>query len=170
MSPKHRRCDGHSEIELMGSMKTVNGDLIKLAQAGEFDLIVHGCNCFCKMGAGIALGIKRAFPLAYQADLATPKGSHEKLGTISHAIVVTDHGQLIVVNAYTQFDYRGKGVKVDYQALRLAFRAIKDRFGDLRIGFPAIGAGLAGGDWDLIASIIEEELEGTDFTFVKYQP
>ena len=33
-------------------MKTIQGNLIHSAQAGEFDLIVHGCNCFCTMGAG----------------------------------------------------------------------------------------------------------------------
>ena len=32
----------------------VDGDLIKLAKQGRFDVIVHGCNCFCQMGAGIA--------------------------------------------------------------------------------------------------------------------
>lgn len=37
-------------------MKTIQGNFIHLAQNGEFDLIVHGCNCFCTMGAGIAKG------------------------------------------------------------------------------------------------------------------
>jgi O-acetyl-ADP-ribose deacetylase (regulator of RNase III) len=38
----------------------------------------------------------------------------------------------------------------------------------LEIGYPAIGAGLAGGDWQLISSIIEEELAGEDHTFVVF--
>ena len=25
----------------------IEGDLIKLAQEGKFDVIAHGCNCFC---------------------------------------------------------------------------------------------------------------------------
>jgi len=33
-------------------MKTFQGDLIHLAQNGEFDLIALDCNCFCTMGAG----------------------------------------------------------------------------------------------------------------------
>jgi O-acetyl-ADP-ribose deacetylase (regulator of RNase III) len=32
----------------------IEGDLIKLATQGTFDVITHGCNCFCTMGAGIA--------------------------------------------------------------------------------------------------------------------
>ena len=39
----------------------VDGDLIKLAKEGNFDVIVHGCNCFCQMGAGIAPQMAEAF-------------------------------------------------------------------------------------------------------------
>lgn len=150
-------------------MKTIHGDLIQLALEGEFDVMVHGCNCFCTMGAGLAKTIKQKFPKAYQADLATDKGAKSKLGTISSAAVRTPKGTLIVVNGYTQFHWKGKGRKADYDAIRAVFKAIKTSFPSLRIGYPAIGAGLAGGDWDTIAAIIEEELEGEDHTFVVYQ-
>lgn len=150
-------------------MKTKHGDLIQLALAGEFDVIVHGCNCFCTMGAGIAKTIKQKFPQAYQADLETPKGEASKLGSISQATVTTSNGELVVVNGYTQFNWKGRGRKADYEAIRKVFKAIKASFSGLRIGYPAIGAGLAGGDWTVIANIIEEELEGEDHTFVIYQ-
>ena len=42
-------------------MKAIQGNLIHLVQNGEFDLIVHGCNWICTMGAGIAKEIKSAF-------------------------------------------------------------------------------------------------------------
>ena len=45
-------------------MKIIEGDLIQLALDGEFDLIIHGCNCFCSMGAGIAKSIREIFPEA----------------------------------------------------------------------------------------------------------
>ena len=92
-------------------MKVTEGDLIKKAKKGEFDLIVHGCNCFCTMGGGIAKGIKSEFPEAFDADQETPKGSKEKLGTCSFAKIEREGIHLIVVNGYTQFDYRGP----DYQ-------------------------------------------------------
>ena len=149
-------------------MKTIQGDLIKLAQKGEFDVIIHGCNCFCAMGAGIAKTIKQKFPAAYTVDLQTNKGDKNKLGTISTAEVKTPHGKLIVVNAYTQFHWRGHGQKVDYEALRTAFRAVKTNYSGLRIAYPAIGAGLAGGHWKTIAQIIDEELSDENHTFVKY--
>ncbi len=150
-------------------MKTVQGDLIKLALAGEFDVIVHGCNCFCTMGAGIAKTIKQKFPAAYQADLATAKGKKSKLGQISYATVELATNKLIVVNGYTQYHWKGSGVKADYVAIRQVFKAIKDNFSGLRIGYPAIGAGLAGGDWSIIAKIIETELAGENHTFVEYK-
>lgn len=39
----------------------IKGDLIKLALQGKFDVIAHGCNTFCNMGAGIAPQMAAAF-------------------------------------------------------------------------------------------------------------
>ncbi len=149
-------------------MKEVFGNLITLGQQGTFDVIVHGCNCQHTMGAGIAKSIKQAFPTAYQADLATSKGRRSKLGTYSSASVVGEH-DLTVLNAYTQFDYRGSGRKVDYEAVRSVFAAIKRDFSGKRIGIPLIGAGLARGDWSILSAIIKEELQGEDCTLVRFQ-
>ena len=149
-------------------MRKIKGDLIELAIDGEFDLIIHGCNCFCTMGAGIAKTIKLKFPEAYKADLKTEKGDKSKLGTISVAETETENGKLIIVNGYTQFYWRGNGNKADYDAIRNVFQKVKEKFSGLRIGYPAIGAGLAGGDWNIISEIIEQELDGEKHTFVEY--
>ena len=151
-------------------MKIVKGDLIKLALNGNFDLIIHGCNCFCTMGAGIAKTIKKTFPEAYSADLNTRKGDRSKLGTITWIETQSEFGRLIVVNGYTQFHWKGKERKVDYAALRQVFRNVKKEFSGLRIAYPAIGAGLAGGNWEIISNIIDEELMGENHTFVQYAP
>jgi O-acetyl-ADP-ribose deacetylase (regulator of RNase III) len=147
-------------------MKTVKGDLIELAKKGEFDLIIHGCNCFCTMGAGIAKTIKKEFPEAYKADLETRKGDESKLGEISWA--KTKNGELIIVNGYTQFNWKGSGRKADYEAIREVFKKVKEQFSGLRIGYPAIGAGLARGNWQIISEIIEEELKNENHTFVEF--
>ena len=150
-------------------MQTRSGDLIALAKAGEFDVIVHGCNCQCAMDAGIAKQIKAEFPAAYAADCATPK-SADKLGQISTAQIDCNGHALTVVNAYTQADWHGSGVLADYDAIRLAMRRIKTQFSGRRIAYPKIGAGLARGDWARIARIIDEELAGETHTLVLYQP
>lgn len=147
-------------------MKTITGDLIQLALAGNFDVIVHGCNCQCVMGAGIAKQIAAAFPDAMEADALTEKGNRAKLGCISYAnYYIGRYCGFFIVNAYTQFGF-GRGVQVDYDAIRFAMREVKDHFTGSRIGYPKIGAGLGGGDWDRIATIIDEELDGEDHTLV----
>lgn len=151
-------------------MNVVTGDLLRLALDGRFDVIVHGCNCQCAMGKGLALAIKQQFREAYEADLRTPKGERAKLGRISTAEIERGPARFTVVNAYTQFHWRGEGVLADYDAIRSAFREIKLRFGGRRIGYPKIGAGLAKGDWRTIGAIIEEELADEDHTLVEFVP
>lgn len=150
-------------------MKVRKGDLIQLALQKEFDLIIHGCNCYCTMGAGIAKTIRDTFPGAYEADCNTVLGDKKKLGTISHATLSVEGHELIVVNAYTQFDWNGSGVLVDYQAIEQCMRAVRTLFTKKKIGYPRIGAGLAGGDWSRIAQIIDAQLVGTDHTLVEYR-
>jgi O-acetyl-ADP-ribose deacetylase (regulator of RNase III) len=149
-------------------MKTVKGDLIKLALEGDFDVIIHGCNCQCVMGAGIAKSIKNIFPEAYKADSETDKGDRTKLGNITFATVDRNGKKLTIVNGYTQFHWRGSGVLVDYDAIRSVMRVVKSLFHGKRIGYPRIGAGLAKGDWDKISKIIDQELDGEDHTLVEY--
>ena len=151
-------------------MNIVKGDLIKLAIDGQFDIIIHGCNCLCTMGAGIAKAIKAEFPEAYEADMATTKGDKSKLGSFSQGQIRRGNHFITVINAYTQFNYRGKGIKTDYDAIRKVFGKIKAQFSGKRIGYPLIGAGLAGGDWNVISQIIDEELSGEDHTLVKFAP
>jgi O-acetyl-ADP-ribose deacetylase (regulator of RNase III) len=147
-------------------MKKIEGDLIQLALDGRFDLIIHGCNCFCSMGAGIARVIQEEFPEAYAADLVTTRGDRNKLGNFSHATVQRGEHTLTIINGYTQFHYHGDDVLVDYQAVRELFTRIKQSFSGKRIGYPKIGAGLAGGDWSRIAEIIDGVLQGEDHTLV----
>ena len=149
-------------------MHVVYGDLIQLALDGAFDVIVHGCNCQCAMGAGIAKSIRRTFPGAFAADRATAKGDRSKLGTFSSAEVDVDGRTLVVANAYTQFHWRGRKPLADYDAIRRCFEALRAAFSGRRIGYPRIGAGLAGGDWGVIAPIIDEVLGDEHHTLVEF--
>lgn len=144
-------------------MKEITGDLIQLAKDGEFNVIIHGANCFHTMGAGLAKQIRAEFPEAYEADLKTFYGKIEKLGSFSSA----ERDGLVIINAYTQFE---PGRNVDYTAIRGAFREVKKYWGDteLKFGYPLIGCGIAGGDWDLVREIINIEFDGEDHTLVNY--
>jgi O-acetyl-ADP-ribose deacetylase (regulator of RNase III) len=114
------------------------------------------------------------------------KGNWNKLGQIdyedfylnpdgritSHIYLASEpHKILTVVNAYTQYKY-GKnhidGVEkpFDYDAFTLCMRKINNIFTNCRIGLPRIGAGLAGGDWEIIQQLISKELKDCDVTIV----
>lgn len=161
----------------MKILKEVDGDLVSRAVNGEFDVIVHGCNCFCTMGKGIAAQIRDVFPKAYAADSVTKSGDASKLGTYTYAEVkVSEAHSVTVVNAYTQYHYwsRGESKKdlVDYEAVRKIFRSLNSLYAgkNVRVGVPKIGAGLAGGDWVMISKIITEETPDLNVTLVNFKP
>jgi O-acetyl-ADP-ribose deacetylase (regulator of RNase III) len=152
------------------------GDLITLAKEGHFDVITHGCNCFCTMGAGIAPQMAKAFGCdTFMMEDLKYKGNINKLGTIDYEIqpIFGTSKNLVVVNSYTQYRYGrnhadGDKIPVDYDAIRLCMRKINRIFKDKTIGLPKIGAGLAGGDWSKISKILVEELNSMDIWVINY--
>ena len=151
-------------------MKTIEGNLLDLAEAGQFDVIVHGCNCFHTMGSGIAGQISSRYPEAMAADRQTAYGLRDKLGTISSALVSRQGHEFVIVNAYTQHRYGRNGVFADVNAIAAAFREVATQFPGKRIGYPRVGAGLAGGDWGEIGPLIAQALAGQDATLVEFVP
>jgi len=147
-------------------IKHVVGDLVRDAEM--YDVICHGCNCFCTMSAGIAPQIKAKFPEAYAADCATTAGDVNKMGTITH----TESGKPIVVNMYTQYDTKGRRsgqMDFDYDAFRKALKEVKAKFSGKMMAMPKIGAGLAGGDWEIIERILDDEMRGEYVTVVTWE-
>lgn len=145
-------------------IQVVKGDLVELAKQGRFDVIVHGCNCWCTMKSGIALAIRDNFPEAWEADLATNPGEN-KLGTYTVGI----HTKLHIVNAYTQYDYGyDRKDRFDYDGFRKICRSLAARYHKHRFGFPKIGSGLAGGNWLQILQIIQDELGEENVTIVEF--
>ena len=147
------------------SYEVIKGDLIELAKNNEFDIIVHGCNCFHVMGGGIAKQIKDEFPSAYDADKKTIKGSKDKLGKYSYVKI----DKLTIINAYTQYGYqmynRGSD-DVVYNSIKKVFETINNNFIGKKIGIPMIGAGLARCDWNIIEKIIKTTNKNNNITLV----
>jgi O-acetyl-ADP-ribose deacetylase (regulator of RNase III) len=144
----------------------VDGDLITLAKTGLFDVVTHGCNCFCTMGAGIAPQMAKAFGCdKYEMEDKKYRGDINKLGTIDY---IHDFSVAICVNSYTQYQYHGPN-NIDYEALVLCMRKINHTFKGSNIGLPKIGCGLAGGDWNRVKQIIQTELKDMHVTVVNYK-
>jgi len=147
--------------------KTIKGNLITMSLLGDFDVIIHGQNCFHSWGAGIVKEIARSYPAAKVADLNTKKGDKKKLGTYSSAKITLNNGkELIVVNAYTQYSYGVKKCHLNDRALQEVFQKISVDFEGKKIAYPKIGAGRAGGDWKKISVVIDKEFENIDHTLV----
>lgn len=153
-------------------MKIVKGDLLKLADKGEFDIIVHGCNCFHAMNSGIAGSIKEKWPETVVADKQTEYGSEDKIGNYSSY----QDNDLLIVNAYTQYNVSANGEDVfEYYGLIKIFEKLYDSYPDKRYGLPKIGCGLANGDEEEIMGIINyfaDKVEkcGGSVTVVEYEP
>lgn len=151
------------------SLKVIDGNLIDLAEAGMFDVIVHGCNCLVIMGAGIAKEIANRYPQAYEADKKTKSGDASKLGKYTYAIAENKLGEeFVIVNAYTQYNIGGGEDVFDYEAFDRFLNLFREDFRGLKMGFPLIGCGLAGGDETRIVSMIKTALINEDVTIVRF--
>ena len=152
-------------------MKEINGDLIKMAREGHFDLIIHGANCFCKMRRGIAKQVAEEIPDAVRADNETVSGDIGKLGNYTIGLVYDYNNKpnCRIFNCYTQYHWDSNTRPLDYEALTLCLRKINFNNKGRTIGVPLVGTGLAGGDWDIIQGIIRKELKDMDVTIVRFE-
>jgi len=160
-------------------MKIVKGNLLDMFDDGEFDMIVHGCNCICVMGGGIAAQVRARYPGASIVDeeFMVWNRPDEKLGKFSIYDADGGNGTRFIVNAYTQL-YPAKS-NTDKPFSYDAFASVLEKLIEFaeeedqqfRIGFPRIGSGLAGGNAAIIQNMIEEILVPSshfDVTIVDY--
>ena len=162
--------------------REIEGNLITLAQQGKFQVITHGCNCWNRMGAGIAPQMAKAFGCdKFPLEDQKYKGDYNKLGQIDYQINTYTGGtsefdflefDLAVVNSYSQYGFGlnhqgGTERPLDYDALRMCLRKINFIFKGKHVGLPGlIGCGLAGGDETIVKALIKEELKDCKVTIV----
>ena len=126
----------------------VKGNVLRAPQK----VIAHGCNAQGKMGAGVALAIRKKFPEAYQTYMSAYKEQSLVVGNVIFAI----SNYKTIANCIIQEFYgRDGALYLDYAALRKCMSVLNDLH--CGIAMPRIGCNLAGGDWELVATIIEEE-------------
>jgi len=136
----------------------IKGDVTVLAE--KYDVLVHGCNCFNTMGSGVAKAIATKWPGVVDADNRTIRGDMTKLG--SYTTYQTDSG-LIIVNAYTQYDYGRDGkTYFKYGAFMTIIKDLEEYdilssiAGHAEFIVPRIGSGLGGGDWKTISWVLQQ--------------
>ena len=169
-------------------MEIIKGSLITLAKEGKFDVIAHGCNCFCTMGAGLAPQMAKAFGTdEFFLEQEKYRGDFNKLGQIDYERrFIIDSGlvyhlpqnrsdikEISIVNCYTQYGFGSNhtgGTKqpLDYTALTMCFKKLNHEFKGKHIGLPWIGCGLAGGDIKIVRKLIENCFSDCQITLVEY--
>lgn len=121
--------------------------------------IVHGCNDKGVMGSGVALHIREKFPKAYDEYVLW----HAKKGLNLGDIQFVNCGEKIIINAISQSGYGRTGQKfVSYDAIDTIFKKLDFHLSNAdekELAMPMIGAGLGGGNWDIIANIIETNMK-----------
>ena len=149
------------------SVKIINGDMVLSYKNNELDAYVQQCNCFCRMGRGIAPLLAKANPDVRKVDNETAEGDKDKLGTVS---IANTEGFPLLFNVYGQYHWSKYKVapnrNTDYNALLTGLREVKlyltglslDSKTPLTLGLPLIGCGLAGGDWDNVVLPMIKEL------------
>lgn len=127
------------------------------------DIIAHGCNCINGFGSGVAAHISKEFP---DAKIKY----HEKFNTVGWKLgdvqIVKTKGKHIA-NCGTQKEYYPRNkVHADYPAIETCFKKLYtySKANNLSIAIPKIGAGLAGGDWTIIETIINTIFIDTQVT------
>lgn len=154
------------------------GNLIDMAEAGQFDVLVHGCNCQNTMGSGIAKEIRGRYPSVYQADSIAHFAVNnpvQLLGTYSQYSTSVLWGHpFIIINAYTQLNYLPRGIDhFEYDSFAVILRKLAVVYPKERFGFPYIGMGLAGGNGFRIQNMLQEfavqiEKTGGSATLVEF--
>jgi O-acetyl-ADP-ribose deacetylase (regulator of RNase III) len=140
-------------------VKIEKGDLFE----AKVDIIAHGVNCKNGFGSGVAGAMAITHPRAkteYHRKFFKEKW---KLGDVQFVF----SGDKTIANCATQNEYYPRNkCHADYYSIRVCMTKVKDfaKAGQFSIGIPKIGCGLAGGDWDLVRTILDDVFIDYDVT------
>lgn len=142
-------------------MTIVNGNLLDAKE----NIIMHQVNCQGVMGSGVAKQIKEKYPSVYAAYSSWCKehnnNPHFLLGSMLP--VATGEDGKIVLNLFAQEKYGRDKCYTDYGALRRCLQRVNFAYHGCSLALPyGMSCGLGGGDWRIVAKIIEEELKDCD--------
>lgn len=146
------------------------GDVTNLN--GKF-IIIQQVNCQGRMGAGIALAIRKKWSKVYTDYLQYCDSHSNKASRLGHIQTSTVGKDQYICNVFGQYMYGRRGHYTNEQALLKGLKPIFAHASraDLPVFIPShIGSGLAGGDADVIQNGIKslEQQYGTKVCLVDY--
>lgn len=137
-------------------MRIIKGNILDV----EEGIIIHQVNCFDVMGAGVAKSLYTKYPVIKETyHRHNKKMSKENLFGKMSVVKVTNN--LYVVNSYSQYGYGNSRytniVYTDYDKLLNNIKRVISISNGLPVYIPyGIGCGLAGGNWDVLQSLIQD--------------
>lgn len=148
-----------SDYIIPGKLKYVTGDAT-IPITGNNNFIIHVQNDVGAWGAGFSGAVGKRWPAAENAyRLWYRQKNNFKLGEIQ---VVNVQSNISVINMIAQKGLRSvdNPKPIDYDALRTCLDKVGELVSDDKgsIHAPRFGAGLAGGDWEVIEEMIQELL------------
>lgn len=124
---------------------------------GYNTLLCHGVNCQGVMGSGVAKTFKQKYPRAFQDYVEYTKSYLENYSNAPLGEVCFTKGgdNLTLACMFTQEFYgRDNKVYISYEAFFKSFLLVADFYEESTIVMPKIGAGLGGGDWEIIECLM----------------
>ena len=125
-------------------------------------MIVHVCNDIGAWGRGFVVAISKRWSDPERRYRAWHRGEGEQPFALGEVQLVQVAEDLWVANIIGQRDvHAAKGVPpVRYKAIRQGLKkvAFEARRLNASVHMPRMGCGLAGGNWQVVGQIVEEEL------------
>ena len=145
-------------------IRYVIGDATRpLKTPGYNNSILHVCNDIGKWGKGFVVALSNRWPEPKQAFLSAYNENMADLGTVQPVFVEeTDGIRTNVMNMIAQHGIVGPNNPhpIRYDSLFLCLQTIAKWHENTNstIHMPRIGCGLAGGDWNVVESLIANTL------------
>lgn len=153
------------------SINYIIGDAAQPVGAGP-KIIVHVCNDIGGWGRGFVVALSKRWPEPEQHYRAWHQGE-EKIPFALGEVQFVQVGKTIwVANLIGQRDVRTVGgvPPVRYEAIRKGLRRVTEEARRLgaSVHMPRIGCGLAGGKWEEVGKIVEDEIANRDVSVTVY--
>lgn len=151
-----------SSLQEKKEIKYSSGDAVEPLKKST--VIAHIVNNKGKWGKGFVLSLSNKYPIAKKHYLNSFKENHTpELGTVDF-VMVDPKERIFIANMYAQNGIKknanDKNQYVCYASLELCLEKLSDfaLVNRLSIQMPRIGAGLGGGDWNVIESLIQKNI------------
>jgi len=140
-------------------------------EARKNQIICHQVSTKGKMGTGIAKTIKKLFPDIYNAYVNICNDANENpLGSVF--LAQNNPNEHFIANIFSQDRYGRDRRYTNYEALAVALEKLSKRAKELNMDLAIpykMGCGNAGGNWNIVKTIIEETCVDIDVYIYKME-